>query len=124
MNIVTQKLIQLIDDRDLYEFVTRWDDLEDLVVSIYREDSISLEDEAEYQQLRGWLNRKYLDWMDDLRPYWHRATIEGKPVNEDPFEKLLAVENAMGFRGNWNAMRTLPAAREALNNYLLSIIEE
>jgi hypothetical protein len=42
---------------------------------------------------------------------------------EDPFARLLAAGAARDFAGNWAAMQTLPAAREALNRWLMDLID-
>lgn len=124
MNIVTQKLVKQVNNRNLKEFVSHWDSLEGLVVNVYRTNYATTEDEAEYQLLRSWLDRHYPDWQDALRPHWQGTLIAGEAVREDPYKKLLAFENARNIAGSWGAMRTLPAAREALNSLLLSIIAE
>jgi hypothetical protein len=43
-------------------------------------------------------------------------------VQADPFLAILAAKDASDFAGDWGALQTLPAAREALNKLLLSII--
>lgn len=122
MNIVTQKLIKQVNNQGLKDFVYHWDNLEELVVNVYRTNYATAEDEAEYQHLRGWLDRHYQDWQAALRPYWQGTRISGEAVGEDPYKKLLAFECARDIAGSWSAIRTLPVAREALNELLLSII--
>lgn len=38
----------------------------------------------------------------------------------DPFQLLLDLQLPAGITGNWRAMQHLPAAREAINRYLLA----
>ena len=38
----------------------------------------------------------------------------------DPFRLLLAFEHPADIRDDWNAMQHLPAAREALNRFVVS----
>ena len=124
MNIVTQKLVKQVNNPSLKEFVSHWDSLEGLVVNVYRTNYATAEDEVEYLHLRNWLDGHYLDWQEALRPHWQGTRIAGEAVAEDPYKKLLAFDNASDISGSWGAMRTLPAAREALNSLLLSIIAE
>lgn len=124
MNVVTHNLVKQVNDRSLKEFVLYWDRLESLVVNVYRTNYATVEDEAEYQHLKNWIEGHYPDWQEALRPCWQGARIAGESVREDPYKKLLAFENATDITGSWSAMRTLPAAREALNSLLLSLIAE
>jgi hypothetical protein len=54
-------------------------------------------------------------------PFWRVANIAGEPATEDPFVYLIAKSNATEFVGDWRAKQSLPAAREALNEYLISL---
>ncbi len=119
MNPVTRRLVDQLGERRIARFVARWDALEALVIRVYREKAASPHDETAYARLRRWLHRRYAGRQDALRPYWQAATINDRPLTEDPFLCLLAVERAAGFVDNWPAMQTLPAARQALNEWLV-----
>jgi hypothetical protein len=58
-------------------------------------------------------------WADVLERHWREVLIDRIPLRSSPFEDVLAVSEAAGVIGNWDLMRTLPAAREALNGLLL-----
>jgi hypothetical protein len=121
VNIVTQALAKRSRDRRLKDFIARWDSLEALAIRVYRLGEASPQDEAEYYQLRSWLNREYPRWQALLDSYWRQASLAGEPARMDPFAYLLGVPQAAGFANNWSALQTLPAAREAINQYLLSL---
>jgi hypothetical protein len=123
MNIVTQELLRRIKDRHLHEFVSHWDELEALVIGIYRANFAAEADHENYRRLKDWLSRRYPGWQAALRSHWQGVRIEGEIIQADPFLKILAIDDAGAFAGDWRAMQTLPAAREALNSLLISIIE-
>ena len=122
MNIVTRELTWRINDRRLREFVSHWDELEALVINIYRMNDAAAEDEEGHQRLRDRLRTDYPHWQNALQAHWQGTRVGGEFIREDPFLKILAVQDASAFAGNWGAMQTLPAAREALNSLLLSLI--
>ena len=124
MNPYTRSLLQRIQNPDLCDWVEAWDQLESLVVDIYRSEAAGPGAEEEYGKLKKRLNMDYGRWRQELRPHWEGLRAGGEPVQSDPFQKLLEPENAEGFLENWRAMQTLPAAREALNSYLIALIEE
>lgn len=123
MNPFTQSLLQRITNPALVEFVTRWDELEFLVIRVFKGSAASGSDEQKYCELRAWLEQAYPLWERDLEPYWRAAKIGGEPAAGDPFRVLLQVQEAADIVGNWRAMQTLPAAREALNHFLLDQIQ-
>jgi hypothetical protein len=120
MNPFTASLVARIQDPPLAAFVEAWDALEALIVRVYRAGAASGGDEAEHRRLRAWLAARYPERRDALAAYWPLARIGRRPAGSDPFAALLAVESASGFVDNWAALQTLPAAREALNRWLLS----
>ena len=122
-NPVTRSLIQQLDDPQLAEFVACWDALEALVIRIFQSQDVTAEDEAEYGQVRDWLGQAYPQWQEALRAYWLLTRIAGEPATKDPFVRLMAAKAAREFIGNWTAMQTLPAAREALNQFLLELLD-
>lgn len=102
------------------DFVGHWDALESLIVNIYRAGVADPTAEAAYQELRGWLNQHYPRWAADLEPFWREAKEAGGPPPTDPFVRLCQFTSAGAFVNNRPAMQALPAAREAINRYLLT----
>lgn len=119
MNPFTRALSSRLREQRLQEFVSRWDALEAFVVRIYRAGAVAAQDETEYARMRAWLTRHYPAWQATLEPYWRSALRNGERCERDPFAEILRVPRAAHFVGNWTAMRTLPAAREALNRMIL-----
>jgi len=123
MNPVTQSLLKQVQDEPLAAFIQGWDALEALVIRVYKGKSAGEADREEHDTLRAALLQSYSRWQPVLDPHWRQARLAGELAREDPFRFLLQVEEAAGFVGNWTAMQSLPAAREALNSYLLERIE-
>ena len=119
MNPFTKSLAAKLGAGKLHEFIAHWDALEQLVMRVYRGKAVAAADEAEYSQLRIWLQGNYANWRDPLQPHWQQAKVAGKLATEDPFAKLFAPEHAADFRDNWSALQALPAAREGLNRLVL-----
>ena len=119
MNPFTRAILRRVKNRDLKRFTAYWDRLESLVIRVYKKGAASQAEEAEYRAVRAWLLKSYPKWRAALQPYWQATKVAGEATGEDPFEALLATPQASGFVGNWRAMQTLPAAREALNEYLV-----
>ena len=130
MNPVTRSLIASLkasgapDAPALETFALAWDDLESLVISVYRAGQSTGEAEEDYQRIRHRLKDLYPDWQADLRSFWESARVAGEITRQDPYLALLQAEDAAWFVGNWEAMQTLPAAREALNGLLVYRLEE
>lgn len=120
MNPFTRFLSQWSKDSPFQEFVEHWDVLEAIVVLVYRDKLSPAEAEPEFQRVWPWLRQHYSQWEEALRPFWQQTKVGGKPTQTDPFHLLLAFEHPAGIPGNWNAMRHLPAAREALNQFIIS----
>jgi hypothetical protein len=120
MNPFTRFLLQWSADVPLGEFVARWDVLERVVVRVYKGKGPTAVDETEYQEARSWLKQHYPQFAPALRPYWQATKVGGSYEHEDPFALLLGVDTAVGFQQNWTAMQHLPAAREALNQFILT----
>lgn len=106
---------------DLNAFIERWDQLESLVINTYRSGVVTAETETVYGELRAWLAAHYTRWADALAPFWQTAREGGALPTSDPFARLFAAPSATAFIDNRPAMQALPAAREALNAYLLSL---
>ena len=119
MNPVTRQLLERIADPDLADFAMGWDALEEQVVAIYRAGGCPPDAAAAYAALRKKLMRDHGRWAGALEPHWRAVLVDRAPLQSSPFERVLAVSEAAGVVDNWELMRTLPAAREALNNLLL-----
>jgi hypothetical protein len=123
MNIVTGALAKRLKNHHLKDWIAHWDALEALVIRVYKGKKATSEDETEYRRLRAWLTRNYPRWQAALRPHWQQSLLAGEPALADPFTRLFSALQAADFAGDWSAMQTLPAAREALNRYLLELQE-
>jgi hypothetical protein len=119
MNPFRRAILKRVKSRGLKRFTAHWDRLESLVIGVYKQRSAGPAEEAEYRTARAWLLKNYSKYRPALQPYWQATRVAGEAASEDPFEDLLATPLANGFVGNWRAMQTLPAAREALNEYLV-----
>lgn len=122
MNPFTRSLLRQLNDRQLEQFVTAWDQLEALIIRVYKSGEVSPADEAEHEHSRSWLSHHYPRWQPDLSRYWPQMKAGGEPLQGDPFELILSIREADEIPGNWRAMQILPAAREVLNHYLLDRI--
>lgn len=118
-NPFTRFLSNEVDDDPLIAFIDYWDRLEALVISIYKNDAAGSEDEREYEQVWPWLIENYPVWRSEFRPYWSQSGTGGGLEREDPFTRLLAAPSAAEIAGDWTLMQALPAAREALNLFVL-----
>lgn len=123
MNPYTRSLLERIDAPDLRSWVESWDQLESLVIEVYRMEAAGPDDEREFRHLRSELRAEYGRWKPGLETHWQGLEAGGEVLDSDPFWALLEPEGVGAFVGNWKAMQTLPAAREALNNYLIEHIE-
>lgn len=123
MNPFTRALLRQVEDRRLIAWVADWDALEALIVQVSKARAAAPHEEAEYMVLRARLSDGYAVWQPALDSYWRRTKIGGEPADHDPFSSLLAIPNAAGFVNNRRALQTLPAAREAINQYLADLID-
>jgi hypothetical protein len=121
MNPFTKFLRHRRGNGNFDRFVSYWDRLEWLTIQVYKEqvDASSSEVEAEFAQVWPWLRQNYGRWQDELKPCWRQTRAAEAPAKSDPFLLLLAADSPKSILGNWRAMQHLPAAREALNHYLL-----
>jgi len=121
MNIVTRHLLQAVNDPDLIAFVEAWDRLESLVIDIYKRGYAEKKESRAYPALKREVVRVYGDWKSVLEPHWRSLGAVGRPVDADPFQAILGRPRAEAFVGDWAAMHTLPAARQAINHLLLEV---
>ncbi len=119
-NPFTRFLSQWSDDRRLQEFVAYWDALEQVMVQVYRQKVTVEAAQSEYERVWPWLRQHYGRWAAALRPFWQQTKAAGAPTTTDPFQLLLDIPHPQAILGDWRAMQHLPAAREALNQYILS----
>lgn len=120
MNPFTNFLRQWNPDTNLDEFIRYWDTLERVMVAVYRKKTTPVAAEAEFYRVWLWLRQQYDEWEGVLRPYWKQTLVAGMPTQTDPFQLLLDIPNPQAIGGDWRAMQHLPAAREALNQYILN----
>jgi hypothetical protein len=120
MNPFTQFLRQWSHDDYLDEFVTYWDRLERLTIQIYRRKISTEAAQPEFDIVWPWLRVSYGRWQTELSPYWQQSKAAGQPAQTDPFALLLAKQSPADILGDWAAMQHLPAAREALNQFILN----
>ena len=123
MNPVTRALLKDLGDGKLDAFAEDWDSLESLVVEVYKQKSVSFEQREEFLRLRERLLERYAPLSEELGLFWPHTKIRGELLTSDPFAGLIQSEAAQDFVDNWEAMRALPAAREALNHMLMARIE-
>lgn len=122
-NPVTQAILKNIDDPKLAGFIATWDALEELVISVYRSRAVEPAANQEFARLRSQLIHIYPEWQGELEPFWRKSRIKDRTTIDDPFTVVLQVTEAVALIGNWTVMKHLPAAREALNQLLLSRAE-
>jgi hypothetical protein len=123
-NPFTDTLVKQVKNKRIAVFVATWDRLEALVIRVYKSKAASQEDEREWSHIHNELIKEYPRRKDALHPFWQDATIGGERAKDDPFDRLLATSNAHSFVGNWLAMQTLPAARQAINQWLVDLINK
>ncbi|MCL4256927.1 MAG: hypothetical protein KJZ53_00200 [Anaerolineales bacterium] len=124
MNPVTQSLLKQLNDPQLTAFAIDWDAVTELVIEIYQQKSLTVEQQARFFEAQERLQTAYPALAPELEPFWRTARIKGELVVGDPFLAVLSKPSAKEFVENWDAMRTLPAAREALNMLLMARIEQ
>lgn len=104
---------------DFNAFIEKWDEVEGLVIRVYRSGRAAPEDERDWLALRAALRVEYPRWQAALDPHWRAAKAAGKPADEDPFVMALAHDHAASFLADRRMMQFLPAAREAINRMVL-----
>lgn len=119
MNPFSKYLRQFSDDPQFDTFVAHWDELESVVVRVYRHKMTVEAAQADFEQAWPWLREAYRHWEPMLRPYWQQTRAAGELTKTDPFQLLLDLQSPEAIAGNWTAMQHLPAAREAINRFLV-----
>jgi hypothetical protein len=124
MNPVTRSLLKKVPEAELHHFVEGWDELEALVVQIFRQKSVTFHQQEIFFGLQTSLLEGHAKYKAELDGFWPTTKVKGDFVRMDPFLQLLRVSAAREFVENWEAMKTLPAAREALNQMLMTRAEK
>ncbi|HSH02360.1 MAG TPA: hypothetical protein VLL52_07560 [Anaerolineae bacterium] len=125
MNIFTRFLSQKHDNNhNLQNFITHWDELEALVIHIYRQKQADTTAQQTYHRLHHWLSQHYDHWRQPLIPHWQASRVGHTPTQQDPFAFIIQHDHADQFVDNWAVMQHLPAAREALNHLILAQEED
>ncbi|MCA9949737.1 MAG: hypothetical protein KDE48_08835 [Anaerolineales bacterium] len=119
-NPFTRFLNQWSSNSDFAEFIDHWDQLEAVVVAVYRQKMSSAEAAMTFDTVWFWLRAHYPTWESALRPYWQKTLVGGKKTSQDPFKYLITISHPDAILDDWFAMQQLPAAREALNQFLLA----
>jgi len=120
INPFTNYLNQWSQNSSLGKFIHYWDRLEFVVVRVYQGKIVLEEVQKEFTEVWAWLDEHYGRWEEELRPFWTQTHAGGRPTTQDPFRLLLAFDKPEDILGDWTAMQHLPAAREALNKFVLS----
>lgn len=119
MNLFTRFLSRHNQDSGLEQLIAHWDQLEILVITVFKGKLATEEDERVYALNRAWWHEQYPRWSADLQPLWRETLAGGQMTQVDPFLRVVRAEKAADLVGDWGAMQHLAAAREALNRYLL-----
>ena len=121
MNPFTKFLSQFLKSasNDIATFIGHFDQVENLAISVYKRKAIAPKDTKTFENSFRWLQTHYPDWEEQLASYWPPTLVGGKPAPMDPFRRLIYVEGPESFIDDWEALQYLPAAREALNQYLV-----
>lgn len=119
-NPFTRFLLQGSKHDRLHEFVLKWDHLEALCVETFKTKTFSESDAAAWKILRKKVAREYEYFEAALQPFWRATMIKGHYVQKDPFRWILSTTELSEIPENWGLMQRLPAAREALNQFILS----
>lgn len=114
-------LLDRVDWPELETWIRRWDRLEFLYLTVYRSGSASRRQRREYRRLRRVLRSGYEFWREELSEHWRTAEVDGRRLQRDPFETLTRQDVLSADRIDWRDLQTLPAAREALNSFLLEV---
>jgi hypothetical protein len=102
-------------------FATFWDDVETLVIQVYRAKAARPVELRDWDDLRACFDESYAPVATALAAHWPGTRAAGKPVTADPYRAIASRPTAAAFVGDWLAMQLLPAAREALNRHLIDL---
>ena len=119
-NPVTARLASGLEDPELREFIRDWDQLEALVIDLYRAGRARRDQQVAYRGLRRNLVRTYRRWKARLAPYLQELQAEGR-FSADPFEAILAARQPGELASSRAGLESLPHARQVLNHFLLGL---
>lgn len=119
MNPFSKYLRQFARDQDFDAFVAQWDVLESVVIGVYRDKMLIEQAQTAFSTTWPQLRQIYPQWEPGLRSCWQLTKAAGELTQVDPFQLLLDIQTPEQIKGDWKAMQHLPAAREAINRYLL-----
>jgi hypothetical protein len=120
MNPFTNFLSQWSRNKSFATFVEQWDVVEHLMVQVYREKLPVADAETQFNETWSWVRKQYPRWSEQIRPFWQQTKAAGKTTEVDPFQLILDIQHPQDILGDWRAMQHLPAAREAINQFILS----
>jgi hypothetical protein len=120
MNPFTKFLSQWSPNKSFATFVTHWDVVEWLMIQVYREKLSVTEAELQFAETWYRLREQYPQWSEQLWPFWQQTKVAGQMTKVDPFQHILDIQHPSHIPGNWHALQHLPAAREAINQFVLS----
>ena len=90
------------------------------MVQVYSEKLPVVEAAEQFDETWGWLREQYPRWSEQLQTFWQQTKAAGQKTEVDPFQLILDIQHPHNILGNWHAMQHLPAAREAINQFVLS----
>jgi hypothetical protein len=101
---------------DLARFIAAWDDLEELLIAVYRRGRPEAPESLRWETLRSDLRKLYPSVRTVLAPHWPAHS----PDDPDPVLAALELGSLDEMPGNLALLKTLPNIREAINRSLLS----
>jgi len=119
-NPATAAILAELDVPEIVPFVAAWDDLEALVVHVFRAKTATKADRAAFAEIHQRLQTEFPRWQPDLADAAQGVSVRGEPLAADPFTQLLASQELDVFLTDWSLMQLLPAARETLNLFLIA----
>ena len=108
-NPFTQFINRANPDDAFNRFVADWDDLEDLLIDVYRRGVADAEDAAAWETISGRLEVSFPAVMD---------RFEG--IGAEVFQEILALGPLINMVGNREFLKKLPDAREKINLVILA----
>jgi len=119
-NPVTARLAVGVADPELLEFIRGWDQMEALVIDLYRAGKVQRDQQEAHRRLRRQLLLAYHRWKAHLAPYLQELQADGG-LSGDPFEAILATRRPGKLASSRAGLESLPHARQVLNHFLLGL---
>ena len=114
-NPFTRFLNQSNPDEAFKRFTADWDDLEGLLIDVFRSAAASAEDHARWREITGRLAVSLPRAAEKLSPYRTETGDRGIEV----FEDILSLRSVAEIVGNRATLQKLPDAREIINRSIL-----